>query len=274
MSRTLLDKDPLTDALIAQWETIDEVLTGLDPAQWALPSPLPGWSVHDVVAHVVGTESMLDGLDPPVPADAIPDPVHVHNPIGAYNERWVVGLRDRTPDEMVAAYREIVARRTGVLRAMTQADFDADTITAVGLESYGRFMRTRLFDCWFHEHDIRDAIGMPGDEGGVRAEYAFAELPLGLGFAVGKKAGAPQGSSVTFALSGPLARRVHVAVDGRAAVVPDLPGPATATLALDSRLFTRLCGGRVPVAEHVADIGFTGDEALGRRVAANLAFTI
>lgn len=274
MSRTLLDKTPLIDALTAQWEAIDAVLAELSPEQWALPSPLPNWSVHDVVSHLVGTESMLEGAEPPVSADAVPDSAHVHNPIGAYNERWVVGLRDRTPDDMLAGYREIVTRRTRTLRTMTQADFDAETITPVGPESYGRFMRTRLFDCWCHEHDIRDAIGVPGDEGGVRAEYAFAELLPGLGFAVGKKAGAPQGSAVTFALTGPLPRRVHVAVEGRAAVVPELAGPASATLTLDSRLFTRLCGGRVPAADHVDDIEFTGDEELGRRVAAHLAFTI
>ncbi|GAA4471489.1 maleylpyruvate isomerase family mycothiol-dependent enzyme [Rhodococcus olei] len=273
-TRTLLAKEPLTTALTAEWDVIDSVLAGLSPQQWALPSPLPGWSVQDVVAHLIGTESMLAGVEPPVPADAVPDTAHVHNPIGAYNERWIVGLRGHSPDEMLAAYRDIMTRRSRTLEAMSQADFDADAMTPVGPDSYGRFMRTRLFDCWFHEHDIRDAIGLPGDEGGVRAEYAFAELLPGLGFAVGKKGRAPQGSSVTFALSGPVTREIHVAVEGRAAVVPTLPGPATTTLALDSRLFTRLCGGRVPAAEHLGEITVTGDEDLGRQIASNLAFTI
>ena len=104
----------------------------------------------------------------------------------------------------------------------------------------------------------------------------------GIGFAVGKKGRAPRGSSVTFALSGPLARDVHVAVGdpahpergGRAAVVPTLPGPPTVTLGLDSRLFTRLCGGRVSPADRIDEITFAGDEALGRQIATNLAFTI
>ncbi|MGW0042494.1 maleylpyruvate isomerase family mycothiol-dependent enzyme [Rhodococcus sp. NPDC003348] len=285
---TLLDREPLTAALIEQWDVIGALLARLTPEQWAQPSALPGWSVHDVVAHLIGTESMLEGIDPPVEADAVPDSPHVHNPIGAFNERWIHGLRDRSPAEMLAAYRDITARRARALGAMSQDDFDAPAMTPVGPDSYGRFMRTRLFDCWFHEHDIRDALALPGDEGGPRGEYAFAELLNGVGFAVGKKGRAPQGSSVTFALSGPLAfaddrpREVHVVVGdpahpergGRAAVVPTLPGPPTVTLGLDSRLFTRLCGGRVSGADRIDEITFVGDEALGRQIATNLAFTI
>lgn len=271
---TLLEKGPLAAALIGQWDMIGFVLDGLTPEQWSLPSSLPGWTVQDIVAHVIGTESMLDGIEPPVAEDAFPAAAHIHNPIGAYNERWVVGLRDNTPTQMIAHYRDITMRRARALDAMTQDDFDAPAMTPVGPDSYGRFMRTRLFDCWFHEHDIRDAIGLPGDEGGVRGEYALAELLPGLGFAVGKKGGAPQGSSVTFALSGPLARDIHVAVEGRAAVVPELPGPPTATIALDSRLFTRLCGGRVAGADHLDEITVTGDQEFGRQIATHLAFTI
>ncbi|MFC4605803.1 maleylpyruvate isomerase family mycothiol-dependent enzyme [Rhodococcus kronopolitis] len=271
---TLLDREPLTAALVEQWEVIGTLLDDLSDAQWKTPSPLPGWSVQDVVSHLIGIESMLEGIEPPLAESQVPEQAHVRNPIGAFNERWVLGLRDRSPAAMIEAYREITGRRTAALAAMTQDDFDAPALTPVGPESYGRFMRTRLFDCWFHEHDIRDAIGAPGDEGGARAEYVLAELVGGLGFAVGKQGGAPQGSSVTFALSGPLARELHVAVDGRAAVVPALDGPATTTLSLDSRLFTRLCGGRVDPAEHLGEIAVAGDEELGRRVATHLAFSI
>ncbi|TQF65758.1 maleylpyruvate isomerase family mycothiol-dependent enzyme [Rhodococcus spelaei] len=271
---TLVEKQPLTAALIEEWDKIGFVLDGLSPEQWSAPSPLPGWSVHDVVSHLIGTESLLSGVEPPVPEEAVPAADHVHNPIGAYNERWVIGLRERTPAQMLAAFRDITIARAEALEAMTQDDFDAPAMTPVGPDSYGRFMRTRLFDCWFHEHDIRDAVDLPGDEGGPRAEYALAEILAGLGFAVGKKGHAPQGSSVTFDLSGPLARRIHVAVDGRAAVVPALDGPATATLGMDSRLFTRLCGGRVNPTDHLGEITFGGDEELGRRVATNLPFTI
>lgn len=271
---TLLAREPLTTALVEQWDVIARLLDDISDDQWSTPSPLPGWTVQDVVSHLIGIESMLSGIDPPLAEDAVPTLPHVHNPIGSFNERWVLGLRGHSPAAVRETYKEVTGRRTKALAAMTQDDFDAPAITPVGPESYGRFMRTRLFDCWFHEHDIRDAVGRPGDEGGPRAEYALAELLGGLGFAVGKKGQAPDGSSVTFALSGPLAREIHVAVDGRAAVVPELTGPPTATVSMDSRLFTRLCGGRVDPAAHLGEIGLAGDEELGLRVATHLAFTI
>lgn len=271
---TLIDREPLTAALFEEWDIIDGLLAGLTDAQWTAPTPLPGWTVHDIVSHLIGVESMLAGIEPPTAADEVPDSAHVHNAIGAFNERWVTGLRSHTHAEVLTGFRDITRARREALSAMTQDDFDAPSMTPVGPDTYGRFMRTRLFDCWFHEHDIRDAVGLPGQEGGPRAEYSLAELFGGLGFAVGKKGGAPQGSTVTFALSGPLTRDVHVAVDGRAAVVPTLDAPATTTLRLDSRLFTRLCGGRVSASDHSGEITVLGDEALGRQIAANLAFTI
>jgi hypothetical protein len=56
-------------------------------------------------------------------------------------------------------------------------------------------------------------------------------------------------------------------------VVDRLERPATAVLTLSSNLFVRLAGGRVEPATCLAEIGFTGDTELGRRVAGNLAFT-
>jgi hypothetical protein len=135
-------------------------------------------------------------------------------------------------------------------------------------------MRIRLFDCWMHEQDIRDAVGRKGNEVGSAAESAFDEITAALGYIVGKRAGVPTGSSVTFELTGPIERTLHVMVDGRAKVVDQLPSPATTTLALSSTLFTRLTGGRVAVADRLPEIQFTGDHELGYRVAHALPFTI
>jgi hypothetical protein len=79
---------------------------------------------------------------------------------------------------------------------------------------------------------------------------------------------------VTFALTGPAARGVHVLVDGRAQVVDTLDGPATVTLEMPAGVFTRLGGGRVDPRAVVPQIVVTGDTELGERVLANLAYTI
>ncbi|WP_232320473.1 maleylpyruvate isomerase family mycothiol-dependent enzyme [Rhodococcus sp. WMMA185] len=276
-------KEPLTAALIEQWRVIGTLLPELTDAQWASATPLPGWRVQDVVAHIVGTELMLSGVDTPASADDLSQLEHVRNRVGLHVERWVAAFRGCTSQQVLAKYREITAHRAGVLEAMTQSDFDAPTETLSGPFPYGRFMRVRLFDCWFHEHDIRDAVGIAGDETGQAAEYALTELlepsgpgirdEGGLGYVIGERAKAPRGSIVTFELVGPITADVHVAVDSRA-VVEKPDRPSTVTIRLPSTVFTRLCGGRTRAVDHWDRIAIRGDDELGRRVLADMAYTI
>ncbi|MCP2255338.1 TIGR03083 family protein [Prauserella aidingensis] len=271
---TGFDKDTITGALAAQWESLDALLASLDAAAWEAPSPLPGWAVRDVVAHVIGTESSLLGESAPEADIDVAEFSHVHNEIAAVNERWVRSMRESAPERMLERFRDVVSRRGEALRTMTQEDFDAPSWTPVGKGTYGRFMRIRIFDTWLHEQDIRDATGLPGHEAGPCVEQSFDELVESLGYVVGKKAGAPDGAGVTLEFTGPLRRTVHVAVDGRASVVPALSGPATTTLRLDAGLFARLAGGRVDPEERLPEVERSGDTELGDRIVRNLAFTI
>jgi uncharacterized protein (TIGR03083 family) len=62
---TTLDKPEVLAGLFAVWDDIDALLAGLSDRQWHARSPLPGWTVHDVTAHLIGTESMLQGVATP-----------------------------------------------------------------------------------------------------------------------------------------------------------------------------------------------------------------
>jgi uncharacterized protein (TIGR03083 family) len=270
----LIEKDAVVPVLVAEWAAIDKLLGSLRPDQWAMPTSLPGWSVHDNVSHLIGTECALSGQEPPPYKYDVRELAHVRNDIGAANELWVRGLRAESPARMLTRFREITASRTEALTAMTQEEFDAPSWTPAGEGTYGRFMQIRLFDCWMHEQDIREATGIPGNDDGPCAELALAEVSGALGYIVGKKAGAPDGAGVTIELTGPVHTTRHVAVDGRAAVVDALPAPPAVTMRLSSNLFARLAGGRVPVAERLNEIAFEGDLELGRRIARALPFTI
>ena len=57
-----------------------------------------------------------------------------------------------------ARRRPSAARRC---RPWAMAQWNELTATPAGPDSYGRFMRVRDFDCWMHQHDIRDAVGPP-----------------------------------------------------------------------------------------------------------------
>ncbi|EOM74880.1 maleylpyruvate isomerase family mycothiol-dependent enzyme [Rhodococcus rhodnii] len=273
------DRDTILPALFAEWDVLLELLDGIEADAWFTPTALPGWTVHDITAHLVGTESMLAGIATPrvdVDVAALP---HVHNPIGEFNEQWVEALRELPGSEMVVRLAEVTRRRRESLTAMSDDDLHAPADTPAGRASYLRFMRIRVFDCWVHELDIRDAIGVPGDESGPRAEVAFDEMIPALGFVVGKKAKAPDGTHARFSLGGPMAREISVEVrDGRGAVSAAAesesePEP-TVGLALDSRLFTRLATGRTHAFDHPGEITVTGDADLGRAIANSLAFTM
>ncbi|OBG14140.1 hypothetical protein A5765_11460 [Mycolicibacterium celeriflavum] len=273
---TRLDKATVLDALSAQWDAIDDAVAGLSDAQWQAPTPLPGWSVRDVVAHVIGTESMLQGVETPEADIDVSTLEHVRNDIGVMNERWVRKLRDLPADELLAMYRTVTAERRDALTAMSDADWDEITATPAGPDTYGRFMRVRIFDCWMHEHDIRDAIGRPASHPtGAPAELALDEMAASMGFVVGKLGRAPDGSRVSIVLTGPLGRTINIAVEGRGKVVEDFGGAApTATITLDALLFARLAGGRTTPARHVDAVAYGGDEEVGRRVVERLNYVI
>jgi uncharacterized protein (TIGR03083 family) len=271
---TILDKPATVELLTHEFGSIAEVCTGITADQWARPSCLPGWSVHDVLGHMVGTESMLSGVQ--TPTVDISHLHHMQNPIAEGNELWVESMRPLGGDELLARFRDVTGRRLAALEAMSQADFDAPSWTPVGRdETYGRFMRVRHYDCFLHEHDIRFALGRPPREDEADLRSALDEVATGIGYIVGRRAAMPEGSRVRIDLTGPASRTFLVQVDGRASVVDELEEEPTVAVELPVIRFLRLTGGRddgdagAPGPTHIA-----GDRALGEQLVANLAFTI
>jgi uncharacterized protein (TIGR03083 family) len=272
---TELDKADVLSGLFGTWDSLDRLLTGLSEQQWQTPTPLPGWTVHNVVAHIIGTESVLQGLSAPDADIDASTLEHVRNDVGIANERWVRHLSAESEAELQERFRSITADRRKRLTEMSDDDWNVATLTPVGPESYGRFMRVRLFDCWMHEQDIRDGVSRPSPDAELRgpaAGLALDEIAATMGYVVGKLGKAPDGSRVAIELTGPLTRTIRVAVDGRARVVDDFGGlDPTSTVRLDGLLFTRLAGGRT---DDTAGIELSGDKVVGARVVEHLNFVI
>ena len=160
--------EPVVDLLEGEWAQVSELCAALSPTEWARPTECPGWSVQDQLAHLIGTESML--LGEPTP-DVTIDPAeyqHVRNDMGRINEAWVASMADRAPIEVLSRFRETTGRRLEALRTCDQEQWDAEGVTPVGKDTYGRFMRVRTFDCWIHEQDIRDAVAFPAAKAAPR----------------------------------------------------------------------------------------------------------
>ena len=275
---TKLDKSEVLAGLFAVWDDITALLGGLPETEWEAASPLPGWDVKALVAHMIGTECFLAGVPAPQPDIDVSTLEHVRNDIGVMNECWVRHLSAEAGADVLKRFKDITDDRRKALTGMSAEEWDAVTLTPVGPESYGRFMRVRVFDCWMHEQDIRQALQRPSSDDqlvGPASALSLDEITGSMGYVVGKRAKAPEGSRVLFELTGPLCRSIRVSVDGRAQVVDDFGGQGpTVTIRLDGLQFTRLAGGRplCPVRSQGIELG--GDKDVGAQVVEHLNFVI
>jgi uncharacterized protein (TIGR03083 family) len=218
---------------------------------------------------------MLQGAGTPEADIDVSTLEHVRNDIGVLNERWVRKLRGLPHADLLERFRATTAQRREALSAMGEGQWHELTATPAGPDSYGRFMRVRIFDCWMHEHDVREAVRRSPTDGafdGADSRLALDEIAASMGFVVGKLGGAPEGSRIRLELTGPLSRTINVSVDQRARVVDELDAEPTATITLDGLLFTRLAGGRTAVDHDT--ITYTGDQTVGRRIVDHLNFVI
>ncbi len=268
-----LDRERILGGLAQIWSEWSTWAADLGAEEWSTPSRCPGWTVQDNMAHLVGTERMLQGH--PAPDVEFPT-AHLRNPIAEGNERWVESMRALSGSEMLELFDSVTAERLGQLDAMSDEEILKVGWSPIGEVPYLRFMHVRVFDSWLHLEDCRGPLGHEPSSGGLPAEMAVAEVSTAAGYIIGKLGGAPDGSRVEVRLTGPVEATVRVAVDGRAAVVDELDGDPTASLTMSSHDWLALTGGRLDPGPLIADgrVELGGDGELADRLARNLAFTI
>ncbi|MHB8464330.1 MAG: maleylpyruvate isomerase family mycothiol-dependent enzyme [Acidimicrobiales bacterium] len=255
------------DQLADVWQGISTLCRGLGDTEWDLPTDCPGWTVRDQLSHVIGTESMLLGRTAPPAAPA--GLAHVRNPIGEINEAWIEARRGSPGPVLIDEFDEVTGARLAAVRAMSDADLDAVTPSPIGNVPYATFMDVRIMDCWVHEQDIRRATGRPGGLDTAPAATALRRFASSLGFVVGKRTGAPDGTTVVFDLSGPHSQVLAVGVQGGRAQPVAAPDEPSVRIAMDTETFACLVAGRRD--PDGAKVTYVGDEPLGRSIVANLA---
>ncbi len=264
------DPAAIIPMLTVTWRAVAELGAALDEPQWKSPSGLPGWTVQDVVSHLIGTERLLEGL-PAAPARAGGGgEAHVRNPIGDHNENEVVARRGRSGVEVLAEWDELRARREQTLAAGDEAYFARPMMLPTGPGTMGEFLSIRVLDCWVHEQDIRRVVGRPGGYDGPAAAHTIDRLIRTIPVVVGKRAAGPEGAAVRVVITGPVARDLTCEVNGGRAGFVDAPARAPlATVRLTDEAFVVLATGRAPAAAlDGAAVEAATDEGrdLGRRV--------
>jgi uncharacterized protein (TIGR03083 family) len=261
------------DKLEAIWQSVSSVGSELDEHEWKLPTDLAGWTVQDNLAHLIGTERMLQGL----PAAVTPSEVgeHVKNPIGQFNEAEVEARRGRGGAEVLAEWNDLVELRVATLRSADEPYFAKEMATPTGPGTMADFLHVRVLDCWIHEQDMRRAVGRPGHLAGPAAEHTVDRLLRTIPIVVGKRAATPEGRAVVIDIAGGVNRHVVCEVaGGRAAIVASAIDEPLTTITLDAETFVVLATGR-RAASSIADrISLVGDQVLGQRVVDNLNMMI
>ncbi len=265
----------MVDLMKAVWQSIDRLCSDLSPEQWAMPTECPGWSVQDQVSHLVGSECRLLGR--PAPAHEPADTSHVQNEVGQGNEVLVDYRRQFSGSDVLAEFREITAERLAVLRAMTEADFAAETDNPLGRGPYTDLLAIRIYDAWVHEQDMRRTLGIPGHLSGPVAQHAYGRTQMAMPFVVGRKVRPDDGTTVVFEITGDVGGTIALNMDGgRAHRMDAAPDTPTVRLTMGLEPFNALGTGRWTAEQALADgsIALAGDRALGERIVGEMNFMI
>ena len=145
--------------LRAEQAALDEVVAPLSDEQWATPTPSPGWTVADQIAHLTFFDDTA--------TTAIEDPERFQAETAALFEQMLGGdtdmdaatltwSRDLAPAELLDRWRANRER----LAAAAAGLADEVRVPWYGPPMGGdAFLAARLMECWAHGQDVVDTVG-------------------------------------------------------------------------------------------------------------------
>jgi uncharacterized protein (TIGR03083 family) len=254
------DREEILEAFASALDGVASLARTITEGETLLPTPCPGWTVRDQVAHVVGLESRLLGR--PGPDDHVlpNDLVHVTTDLQRFMELDVDSRRSLPWAAVQAEAADVLPARIAQLRAL---EFDRDTImeSPMGPRPAKAALPLRAFDVWAHEQDLRDALNRPGGMDTAAARNAFARCVSSFGH-IATEAGFGENDAIDVVVNdGPL--------PFRASSNPEVA--STATLSMTAANLTRLCFGRSSAKPD--DVIISGDDALARSFLSAMAIT-
>lgn len=243
------------------------------PEQWSAPTPCPGWSVGDVVAHVIDIEQVLGQEPRPDHVPDFADLPHATGDVGRFTEVGVDWRRGRTPQDVVAELRDTIERR--------RAQLDSVPVGAEVLSPFGRptsmerLLSMRILDTWVHEQDIRQGLAQPGGMDSPGAIVTLQQFLGGLPKVWAKQAHAPEGTTVHLVIAD-AGRGIEawavVGTDGLGATCAPVPDP-TVEVTMTWHDYLALSAGREDSSDVMGRVTVRGDGELGARLLAAMTQT-
>jgi uncharacterized protein (TIGR03083 family) len=175
--------DDVCAAVVGQRARLGALLAELDARQWATPSRCEGWTVQDVIAHLIGTNqfwalSLTAGMaGEPTRYLATFDPV-------ATPAEMVAGLRDLDPAEVLVRYTasaDALAEVVGQLAGLGPGVGAVVAEAPPGHVAAPAVLSHALWDALVHERDVALPLGIePGRDAtelAISLRYAAALGP-------------------------------------------------------------------------------------------------
>jgi uncharacterized protein (TIGR03083 family) len=247
-----------------------DLLRGLSPDEWNLPTVCEGWTVKDVALHVLGGDLGVlsrhrDGFagTPLQPGDDI---VSLVNRI---NYEWVATTR-RLSTRVLVDLLAFTGPQIHDLFASLDLDSVGGSVSWAGLEQAPVWLDVarEYTERWLHQQHIREAVGKPGFAGRrhlapVLATYVYALPPAFRDIA------APEGTLIQLHIEGESGgdwSLQRVGADWSllaGAPEPEEPAGAAALVAIDESLAWRLFTKGISPEEAAPQVRFEGDRELG-----------
>ena len=273
------DFPSLVEAFAGTAQAVIDLGSSVRAGDEDLPTHCPGWTVTDQLRHVESAEAMVFGE--PIPEVDVSGYGYVRHSFGEAIERYVESRRGRSLPEVVSDLSATIAQRMAILRdPMTTAE--DSVVGPFGPSSLEDLIAIRTFDIWFHEQDLREALGRPGGLDTPAAAHALARTFAVFGRVVARDAAIAPGHAVVLESSGPVTgrvgARVEIGEDGKARGIPLFTGDArphedvpTTSIHLSTRDLMRRAGGRLSTDE--VHWSAEGDQDVALRVLDALAIT-
>jgi len=210
--------------LLRQRRRLGALLGTLDEAQWAAPSRCAGWSVRDVVAHLVTADQFWAYSVGQARAGAPTRFLATFDPVATPAE-LVAGQGAPEPAAVLAAFVAGVEGFASALAGLDGPGWEAPAEAPPGHVPLHALALHALWDAWIHERDIALPLGLePAEEPDEVA--ACLRYAAGLGPAFLATCGSQRTGTLVVEGTDPAACVVVEA--GETVVVGDGPPPAGA----------------------------------------------
>lgn len=210
---------------------MERTLADLSAAEWATPSRCEGWSVRDVIAHLVTVNEFWES-SVRAGRDGEPSRLLASFDPAAEPDMFVAALAALDASEVRERFVRSNDGFLGLLADLTDEEWSLVAESPVGHVQLERVVDHALWDAWVHERDIVVPLGLPAehDVDEVAATLRYAAV-VGPALAAGQ-AGASTGTfgvvatepDTTFVVE--VSNTVAIHAGTPADDVPCLQGPA------------------------------------------------